>query len=120
MSEAVNVIAEGEVQQLMNCNDPNTTEDNYMQVIYSKTARLFEAATQVAAILADAPENVEVALQDYGRFLGTAFQLIDDVLDYNADGEEMGGKMSVMTLPRANLPFPCCMRCTMAMPSRQP
>ncbi len=90
MSEAVNVIAEGEVQQLMNCNDPNTTEDNYMQVIYSKTARLFEAATQVAAILADAPENVEVALQDYGRFLGTAFQLIDDVLDYNADGEEMG------------------------------
>ncbi|MCG7584611.1 octaprenyl diphosphate synthase [Photobacterium sp. OFAV2-7] len=90
MSEAVNVIAEGEVQQLMNCNDPDTTEDNYMQVIYSKTARLFEAATQVAAILANAPEHIEVALQDYGRFLGTAFQLIDDVLDYNADGEEMG------------------------------
>ncbi|MGF1757985.1 octaprenyl diphosphate synthase [Photobacterium sagamiensis] len=90
MSEAVNVIAEGEVQQLMNCNDPETTEDNYMQVIYSKTARLFEAATQVAAILAEAPENIEVALQDYGRYLGTAFQLIDDVLDYVADGKEMG------------------------------
>ncbi|WP_027251814.1 octaprenyl diphosphate synthase [Photobacterium halotolerans] len=90
MSEATNVIAEGEVQQLMNCNDPDTTEASYMQVIYSKTARLFEAATQVAAILSDAPEQVETALQDYGRYLGTAFQLIDDVLDYNADGEEMG------------------------------
>ncbi|MBD8512616.1 octaprenyl diphosphate synthase [Photobacterium sp. 2_MG-2023] len=90
MSEATNVIAEGEVQQLMNCNDPDTTEASYMQVIYSKTARLFEAATQVAAILSDAPESVEQALQDYGRYLGTAFQLIDDVLDYNADGEEMG------------------------------
>ncbi|MCG2835268.1 octaprenyl diphosphate synthase [Photobacterium sp. WH77] len=90
MSEATNVIAEGEVQQLMNCNDPDTTEASYMQVIYSKTARLFEAATQVAAILSDASEPVEQALQDYGRYLGTAFQLIDDVLDYNADGEEMG------------------------------
>ncbi|KDM92528.1 octaprenyl diphosphate synthase [Photobacterium galatheae] len=90
MSEAVNVIAEGEVQQLMNCNDPDTTEASYMQVIYSKTARLFEAATQVAAILAKAPETVETAMQDYGRYLGTAFQLIDDVLDYSADGEEMG------------------------------
>ncbi|GAB6263768.1 octaprenyl diphosphate synthase [Photobacterium sp. CCB-ST2H9] len=90
MSEAVNVIAEGEVQQLMNCNDPDTTEASYMQVIYSKTARLFEAATQVAAILAEAPETVEAAMQDYGRYLGTAFQLIDDVLDYSADGEEMG------------------------------
>ncbi|MGF1835670.1 octaprenyl diphosphate synthase [Photobacterium sanguinicancri] len=90
MSEATNVIAEGEVQQLMNCNDPNTTEDSYMQVIYSKTARLFEAATQVAAIIAEAPEDIELALQEYGRYLGTAFQLIDDVLDYIADGKEMG------------------------------
>ncbi|MGR5153013.1 octaprenyl diphosphate synthase [Photobacterium swingsii] len=90
MSEATNVIAEGEVQQLMNCNDPDTTEDSYMQVIYSKTARLFEAATQIAAIIADAPEDIELALQDYGRYLGTAFQLIDDVLDYIADGKEMG------------------------------
>ncbi|MGR5141922.1 octaprenyl diphosphate synthase [Photobacterium sp. DNB23_23_1] len=90
MSEATNVIAEGEVQQLMNCNDPDTTEDSYMQVIYSKTARLFEAATQISAILVDAPEEIERALQDYGRYLGTAFQLIDDVLDYNADGDEMG------------------------------
>ncbi|PSV51977.1 octaprenyl diphosphate synthase [Photobacterium sp. GB-1] len=90
MSEATNVIAEGEVLQLMNCNDPNTTEDSYMQVIYSKTARLFEASTQIAAIIAQAPAEIELALQEYGRYLGTAFQLIDDVLDYIADGKEMG------------------------------
>ncbi len=90
MSDAVNVIAEGEVQQLMNCNDPDTTEESYMQVIYSKTARLFEAATQIGAILTDAPEEIETALQNYGKYLGTAFQLIDDVMDYTADGKEMG------------------------------
>ncbi|SON48102.1 octaprenyl diphosphate synthase [Vibrio tapetis] len=90
MSDAVNVIAEGEVQQLMNCNDPDTTEASYMQVIYSKTARLFEAATQIGAILTDAPEEIEIALQNYGKYLGTAFQLIDDVMDYTADGKEMG------------------------------
>ncbi|EGA65277.1 octaprenyl diphosphate synthase [Vibrio brasiliensis] len=90
MSDAVNVIAEGEVQQLMNCNDPDTTEESYMQVIYSKTARLFEAATQIGAILNEAPAEVELALQNYGKYLGTAFQLIDDVMDYTSDGEEMG------------------------------
>ncbi|UFN69912.1 octaprenyl diphosphate synthase [Vibrio alginolyticus] len=90
MSDAVNVIAEGEVQQLMNCNDPDTTEESYMQVIYSKTARLFESATQIGAILNDAPEHVEIAMQNYGKYLGTAFQLIDDVMDYTSDGEDMG------------------------------
>ncbi|MEZ8141430.1 octaprenyl diphosphate synthase [Enterovibrio norvegicus FF-33] len=90
MSESTNVIAEGEVLQLMNCNDPDTTEESYMQVIYSKTARLFEAATQIGAILADAPQNIESAMQDYGRYLGTAFQLIDDVMDYTSQGDEMG------------------------------
>ncbi|EKO3487237.1 octaprenyl diphosphate synthase [Vibrio fluvialis] len=90
MSDSVNVIAEGEVQQLMNCNDPDTTEESYMQVIYSKTARLFEAATQIGAILTDSPQEIETALQNYGKYLGTAFQLIDDVMDYTADGEEMG------------------------------
>ncbi len=90
MSKAVNVIAEGEVLQLMNCNDPDTTEASYMQVIYSKTARLFEAATQIGAILNEAPAEIEQALQDYGRYLGTAFQLIDDVMDYTSDGEDMG------------------------------
>lgn len=90
MSSATNVIAEGEVQQLMNCNDPDTTEANYLQVIYSKTARLFEAATQIAAILSKATPEQELACQEYGRYLGTAFQLIDDVLDYQATNDEMG------------------------------
>ncbi len=90
MSNSVNVIAEGEVQQLMNCNDPDTTEESYMQVIYSKTARLFEAATQIGAILNDASAETELAMQNYGKFLGTAFQLIDDVMDYTSDGDEMG------------------------------
>ncbi|MBS0898172.1 octaprenyl diphosphate synthase [Pantoea dispersa] len=90
MSEAVNVIAEGEVLQLMNCNDPDITEESYMRVIYSKTARLFEAASQASAILAEATPAQEKALQDYGRYLGTAFQLIDDLLDYSADGETLG------------------------------
>lgn len=90
MSDSVNVIAEGEVQQLMNCNDPDTTEQSYMQVIYSKTARLFEAATQIGALLNDAPKDVETALQNYGKYLGTAFQLIDDVMDYTSDGKDMG------------------------------
>ncbi|TNH00367.1 octaprenyl diphosphate synthase [Testudinibacter sp. TR-2022] len=90
MSDATNVIAEGEVLQLMNCNDPNTTEQSYMQVIYSKTARLFEAATQCAAIVTQANEKIEQALADYGRYLGTAFQLVDDVLDYSADQQALG------------------------------
>ncbi|MGO4745098.1 octaprenyl diphosphate synthase [Serratia quinivorans] len=90
MSEAVNVIAEGEVLQLMNVNDPNITEESYMRVIYSKTARLFEAAAQSSAILSNASVAEEKALQDYGRYLGTAFQLIDDLLDYSADGSTLG------------------------------
>lgn len=90
MSDATNVIAEGEVQQLMNMNDPDTTEESYMRVIYSKTARLFEAATQCSAIVAGASEAQELALQQYGRYLGTAFQLIDDVLDYQADAQTLG------------------------------
>jgi octaprenyl-diphosphate synthase len=90
LSDATNVIAEGEVLQLMNCNDPQTTEASYMQVIYSKTARLFEAATLLAAVLTDQNEDIELAMQDYGKYLGTAFQLVDDILDYSADPQEMG------------------------------
>lgn len=90
MADATNVIAEGEVQQLMNVNDPETTEENYMQVIYSKTARLFEAATQCSAIVAGASEEAILALKDYGRYLGTAFQLVDDILDYSANAEKLG------------------------------
>ncbi|MEW9798470.1 octaprenyl diphosphate synthase [Alteromonas sp. CYL-A6] len=90
LSEATNQIAEGEVLQLMNCNDPDTTEQRYFDVIYGKTARLFEAATQLAAVLTDQPEHIERAMQDYGKHLGTAFQLADDILDYMADSDDMG------------------------------
>jgi octaprenyl-diphosphate synthase len=90
LSDATNVIAEGEVLQLMNCNDPDTSEERYMQVIYSKTARLFEAATLLSAVLTDQTKEIELAMQYYGKYLGTAFQLVDDILDYAADSEEMG------------------------------
>lgn len=90
MSDATNVIAEGEVQQLMNVNNPETTEANYMQVIYSKTARLFEAASQCSAIVSGADQATVIAMRDYGRYLGTAFQLVDDILDYSANAEQLG------------------------------
>ena len=90
LSEATNLIAEGEVMQLMNCNDPSTTGDNYLQVIYCKTAKLFEAATHCAAILANQPAHIEQALRNYGKYLGTAFQLIDDVMDCSSSSETMG------------------------------
>ncbi|WP_298443648.1 octaprenyl diphosphate synthase [uncultured Ferrimonas sp.] len=90
LANATNVLAEGEVLQLMNCNDPDTTEDSYMQVIYCKTARLFEAATHLPAVLAGCDDAISSAMGDYGRYLGTAFQLVDDVLDYTADADELG------------------------------
>lgn len=93
LSDATNVIAEGEVLQLMNCNDPDTSEKSYMQVIYSKTARLFEAATLLAAVLTEQPTHIEQAMLEYGKQLGTAFQLQDDILDYAADSQEMGKNM---------------------------
>jgi octaprenyl-diphosphate synthase len=90
MADATNVIAEGEVLQLMNAHDPGTTEQRYLEVIYRKTAQLFQAGAEVAAVLAGAPEPVRRALADYGRHLGTAYQLIDDVLDYQSDPESRG------------------------------
>lgn len=90
LADATNIIAEGEVLQLMNVNDPDTTEQSYMQVIYCKTAKLFEAATQLAAVISNQPAVIEQAMQAYGMHLGTAFQLIDDVLDYQADAAELG------------------------------
>jgi octaprenyl-diphosphate synthase len=90
MAGATNKIAEGEVMQLMNAHDPSTTEQRYFDVIYRKTAKLFEAGSQIAAILADAPPHIEQAMLRYGKHLGTAFQLIDDVLDYRADRAELG------------------------------
>ncbi len=90
MSEATNVIAEGEVLQLMNANDPETTQQRYLEVIYRKTARLFESGSEVAAVLAGASPSLQRALADYGKHLGTAYQLIDDLLDYSANPEELG------------------------------
>lgn len=90
LSDATNIVAEGEVLQLMNCNDPDTTESSYMEVIYCKTAKLFEAATQLAAVVSKQPDNIEKAMQEYGKHLGTAFQLVDDIMDYTADAKEMG------------------------------
>ena len=90
LADATNKIAEGEVLQLMNVHDADTSESNYMQVIYCKTAKLFEAATQLAAILAEQPTEVIEAMKAYGVHLGTAFQLIDDVLDYQADSTALG------------------------------
>ncbi|WP_133405848.1 octaprenyl diphosphate synthase [Parashewanella tropica] len=90
LADTTNVLAEGEVMQLMNLNEPDTSEDNYMRVIYCKTARLFEAATQLAGVLQNVDEATEKALGEYGKFLGTAFQITDDLLDYTADSEELG------------------------------
>ena len=90
LSDATNVIAEGEVQQLINTHDASLDEAGYLHVIRSKTAKLFEASTQIAAILAGANPTIEAACATYGQALGTAFQIIDDVLDYDGDAAEMG------------------------------
>lgn len=90
MADATNIIAEGEVLQLINCNDPDVDEARYMQVIQYKTAKLFEAAARLGAVLCDAPPRCEEAAAAYGRHLGTAFQLIDDVLDYSGDPADIG------------------------------
>jgi octaprenyl-diphosphate synthase len=90
LADATNAIAEGEVLQLMNAHDPNTTEARYIDVIRRKTARLFEAGAQIAAVLSDAPPAMEESLAVYGRHIGTAFQLVDDALDYQADEASLG------------------------------
>jgi len=90
MADATNTIAEGEVLQLLNAHDPETTEQRYLDVIYRKTARLFEAGAELAAILAEVSGAQRQAFADYGRHVGTAFQLIDDVLDYRGSPGEHG------------------------------
>jgi octaprenyl-diphosphate synthase len=90
LAEATNIIAEGEVLQLMNMHDASLSEEGYLRVIRSKTAKLFEASARLAALLAGAPPAIEQACADYGQALGTAFQVIDDVLDYDGDATEMG------------------------------
>ena len=90
LAEATNTIAEGEVLQLMNCHDPRVDEHAYLEVIRRKTAKLFEAAARLGAVLAEAPSAVEAGLAEYGMRVGTAFQLIDDVLDYSGDTASIG------------------------------
>ena len=90
LAEATNVIAEGEVQQLMNMHDSSLDESGYLRVIRSKTAKLFEASTRLAAILAKSTSEIEQACAQYGQAIGTAFQVIDDVLDYDGDASELG------------------------------
>ncbi|NOQ80138.1 MAG: octaprenyl diphosphate synthase, partial [Gammaproteobacteria bacterium] len=90
LSHSTNTIAEGEVLQLLNCNDASTTEARYIEVIHYKTAKLFESASQLGAVVAQQDEATEQAMAKFGMHLGTAFQLIDDVLDYSASSEDMG------------------------------
>ncbi|RZI41711.1 octaprenyl diphosphate synthase [Herbaspirillum sp. HC18] len=90
LADATNVIAEGEVLQLLNMHDPDVTEERYLQVIRSKTAKLFEAAAQLGALISGASEEAIEAAAEYGRSLGTAFQLIDDVLDYSGNATDIG------------------------------
>ena len=105
LSSATNVIAQGEVLQLIHSGDPNLDEDAYLGVIRRKTAKLFEAAAQLGAVVGDAPPELEAALGRYGMHLGTAFQLVDDVLDYSGDldaiGKNLGDDLAEgkMTLP---------------------
>lgn len=90
MADTTNTIAEGEVLQLLNCGDPETGEEQYLQVIRAKTARLFETAAQLGPILAESPPAHEHALARYGLHLGIAYQLVDDVLDYDGAAAEIG------------------------------
>ncbi len=90
MAEATNTIAEGEVLQLLNVHDPQVDEKRYLEVIHRKTAKLFQAAARLAGVLAGVAPELEQGLADYGTHLGTAFQLIDDVLDYSGDAGAIG------------------------------
>lgn len=90
LADATNVIAEGEVLQLMNMHDPDLAVDDYLQVIRFKTAKLFEASARLGAVVAGADAELEEACADYGRSLGTAFQLVDDLLDYEGNSQELG------------------------------
>ena len=111
LADATNTIAAGEVMQLMNVHDPDTTEESYRQVIYRKTARLFEAGAQIAAVLANRDAGDEAAMISYGQNLGAAFQLVDDALDYNSSAEELGKNLGDdLAEGKATLPLIYAMR----------
>jgi len=111
LSDATNVIAEGEVLQLMNMHDASIGEEDYLRVIRSKTAKLFEASARLAPILAGAPAALEEACATYGQALGTAFQVIDDVLDYEGDAQELGKNLGDdLREGKVTLPVICALR----------
>lgn len=93
LADATNVIAEGEVLQLMNCHNPDISVEDYLQVVRFKTAKLFEASARLGAILGGASPEIETGLANYGMHLGTAFQIIDDVLDYSGKEDEIGKQL---------------------------
>lgn len=118
LSDATNVIAEGEVQQLVNMHDPSLDEAAYLRVIRSKTAKLFEASARLAPILAGATAEVESACAVYGQALGTAFQVIDDVLDYEGDAQELGKNLGDdLREGKVTLPVICALK--KASPAQQ-
>ncbi|MDH5357705.1 MAG: octaprenyl diphosphate synthase [Gammaproteobacteria bacterium] len=90
LSHTTNVIAEGEVLQLLNCHDADTTETRYLEVIHHKTAKLFEAAGQLGAVISQANPDIEEAMATYAMHLGSAFQLVDDLLDYSSSSDTIG------------------------------
>ena len=90
LADTTNTISEGEVLQLLNMGDPEVTEPAYLSVVENKTAKLFEAACRLGGVIGDQPTDVEEALAQYGNHLGCAFQVADDVLDYDGDGDELG------------------------------
>ena len=111
LSDATNVIAEGEVMQLMNMHDASLDEAAYLRVIRSKTAKLFEASARLAPILAGADEATEALCANYGQALGTAFQVIDDVLDYEGDSEELGKNLGDdLREGKVTLPIICALK----------
>lgn len=111
LSDATNVIAEGEVLQLMNMRDASIDEASYLRVIRSKTAKLFEASARLAPILAQADPIVEQACAMYGQALGTAFQVIDDVLDYEGSADELGKNLGDdLREGKVTLPIICALR----------
>jgi octaprenyl-diphosphate synthase len=112
LAEATNVIAEGEVLQLMNMHQPDVALD-YLQVIRYKTAKLFEASARLGAVLAGAPQAVEEACAGYGRALGTAFQLVDDLLDYQGDTTTLGKNVGD-DLREGKPTLPCWRPCSAA------
>ncbi len=104
ISQATRVIAEGEVLQLSKVRDASTTEETYMEVIRGKTAMLFEASTHSAAALCQAGEEQSEALRRFGDYLGIAFQLVDDLLDYRGDAATLA-RTSATTSPKASPPY---------------